>query len=448
MNSHHEIDTKGPPPSVEPKQKLRGLYAAMWRWHFYAGLFSIPICIFLGITGAIYLFKPVVEPWLYQDMQQVAVGESMLAAEQQLGAARKAFPNAKAAALTLGDKPTKATEIAMRSDRGQNVLVYVDPYTGTVTGNLVRDEMFMNQVRDLHGEIMMGWFGSALVELTACWTIVLILTGIYLWWPRPWTRVQGVWVPRLLQGGRVFWRDLHTVVGAYASVIVLVLLVTGLPWTNVWGGAFKRARVAVGQNHPEAAGRRVRLKSEASAGKKPMDLAEAMAIADSHHMPKGYSVMLPNGPTGVYGFTSRPLRLGEFKFVYVDQYSGKVISQATWDDHPTTAKAITMGIRLHQGELFGWFNLVLMLIGAIAVVWMSITALFMWWQRRPTGTLGAPPLPRDWRLPGGIAVIMIAMSVLFPLVGGSLLILFVAERYLVPRIPGASAFLGLQVANS
>ena len=39
------------------------LYRTIWRWHFYAGLFVIPLILILATTGAIYLFKPQVERW-------------------------------------------------------------------------------------------------------------------------------------------------------------------------------------------------------------------------------------------------------------------------------------------------------------------------------------------------------------------------------------------------
>ena len=38
-------------------------YRAVWRWHFYAGLFCIPFVLVLSISGLIYLFKPQIEAW-------------------------------------------------------------------------------------------------------------------------------------------------------------------------------------------------------------------------------------------------------------------------------------------------------------------------------------------------------------------------------------------------
>jgi len=34
-----------------------GLYSAIWRWHFYAGLLMLPVLVMLAVTGGLYLFK-------------------------------------------------------------------------------------------------------------------------------------------------------------------------------------------------------------------------------------------------------------------------------------------------------------------------------------------------------------------------------------------------------
>jgi uncharacterized iron-regulated membrane protein len=438
------IDNPDLPTSVRPVRQR--LYTAMWRWHFYAGLLSIPICIFLGTTGAIYLFKPFVEPLLYHDLQKVTVGDSTLSLTQQLEAAQSARPDARAGSITPGTDPQAATEVGMRTQNGENLLVYVNPYTGTVTGELVRRHMFMQQVHDLHGELMLGKFGTLFVELTACWTIVLLATGMYLWWPRPTFRLHGVFIPRLRQGSRLFWRDMHAVLAMYASAIVLVLLVTGLPWTTVWGGLFKQVQSASGQARPLAAEFRVPFKSEKPEGGKQLSLTDAISIAQAHDITGSYTITLPRGSEGTYGFTNRALNLAESQFLFLNQYTGEVINQATWDDHSTTAKAVALGIRLHQGELFGTFNLLLMLTGALAVIWMSFSAAVMWWQRRPQGRLGVPAQPANWKIPRGIAAIILLLAILLPLVGASLLLVLLLEQTVLKRLPRVREWLGLTTA--
>jgi uncharacterized iron-regulated membrane protein len=100
----------------------------------------------------------------------------------------------------------------------------------------------MRWIFRLHGELLMGDRGSNLVELAACWTIVLLITGLFLWWPRNMKGLGGVLYPRLFGGSRMFWRDIHSVVGMWISFCAIFLLLTGLPWAKFWGDYFKQVR--------------------------------------------------------------------------------------------------------------------------------------------------------------------------------------------------------------
>ncbi len=76
------IVLKDPPVITEPEEPkstagkkapptLAGLYRAAWRWHFYSGMFVIPVLLVLAVTGMIYLFQPQVDPMLYKDRMRV-----------------------------------------------------------------------------------------------------------------------------------------------------------------------------------------------------------------------------------------------------------------------------------------------------------------------------------------------------------------------------------------
>ena len=82
--------------------------------------------------------------------------------------------------------------------------------------------------------------GSVAVELAGAWAIVMVITGLYLWWPRG-SGLAGVVYPRAA-GGRVFLRDLHAVTGFWLSAFALFYLVTALPWTTIWGQGFRQVR--------------------------------------------------------------------------------------------------------------------------------------------------------------------------------------------------------------
>ena len=63
----------------------------------------------------------------------------------------------------------------------------------------------------------------------------------------------------------------------------------------------------------------------------------------------------------------------------------------------------------------------------LLIIFSSVSGLVLWWKRRPAGRLGVPPLRHDlprWKTAIGV---MIVLGVIFPLVGASLLLIFVLD---------------------
>ena len=418
------------PPTASPQTKL---YRAVWRWHFYAGLFVIPFSIILAVTGSIYLFRPYVEPMLYAHLYNVPPQPTSLPYEEQIAVVRQTFPEAQITHITPVHTAGSSTEVTLRDPDNGGMYAYVDPHNGEFLGSLVRDDMFMQRVRMIHGELLLGNFGEGIVELVACWAIVLLISGIYLWWPRPKFTVWGVFVPRVGRGRRLFWRDMHAVVAMYASIGILGLIMTGLPWSGVWGAGLSQAQQVTGQSRPAEANNAM-FQSAIVDGANPLALADVVAVAEANNM-RDYTIQLPPDDQGVFTISMQPTNPANTQIVHVDQYSGNIVGRVGWADYPLVAQSVTMGIRLHQGEYFGIPNLLLVLLTALCMIWMSFTGFVMWWQRRPKGALGVPKAPRDLAIPRGIFVITIILGILFPLVGASLIILFVLDRFVFIKIP-------------
>ena len=49
-----------------------------------------------------------------------------------------------------------------------------------------------------------------------------------------------------------------------------------------------------------------------------------------------------------------------------------------------------MGISAHEGHLFGWINQAIGVFTALSLILVSVSAVILWWSRRPEGILGAP----------------------------------------------------------
>jgi uncharacterized iron-regulated membrane protein len=161
-------------------------HRTLWRWHFYAGLFVMPLLIVLAITGTLYCFQPQIEPLLYRDRMIVEEQAApRLPRDTLLAKAVASEPrNAVPTTAQIDADPRRSAEFVFRLPSGESESVYVNPYTGAVLGTLSVEHRLMKQIRNLHRGLMLGKTGELVMELAGCWTLVMIGTGIALWWPK------------------------------------------------------------------------------------------------------------------------------------------------------------------------------------------------------------------------------------------------------------------------
>jgi uncharacterized iron-regulated membrane protein len=62
-----------------------------------------------------------------------------------------------------------------------------------------------------------------------------------------------------------------------------------------------------------------------------------------------------------------------------------------------------------------------------------VSGVVIWWKRRPQGGLGVPPLRHDLPKWKTAMVIMLALAILFPLVGASLIAVWALDRLVLSR---------------
>jgi uncharacterized iron-regulated membrane protein len=238
-------------------------YRTLWRWHFYAGLFVMPFLIVLAVTGTIYCFQPQIEPLLYRHRLIVEPQATpKLSDEALLARAAAAVPaQARPSSAHVNDDPARSAEFVFRLPDGEHESVYVNPYTGVVLGTLSVEHRFMQVDRMLHRKLLLGKAGELLMELAACWTLVMIGTGIALWWPREPVRARDLFWPKLGLSGRSLWKSVHAAMGIWLAIGAMAFIVTGLPWTGSWGKHFKSLATSANLGSPPGAWGGLRLHS-------------------------------------------------------------------------------------------------------------------------------------------------------------------------------------------
>lgn len=424
------------------------LYRAVWRWHFYAGLLVLPFLILLAVTGALYLFRDELNAIVHADLKRVDIQQNITRAtpNAMLEAALAAYPGT-AIKYTDPATPNGSAEITITNAANETQAVYVNPYDGKVLGMLPDRGTIEWTIRKLHSLKIVGAVGPYIIEIAGGWAILLVGTGVYLWWPR--NQTGGVVTIRGAPRKRVFWRDLHAVSGIFLSLFILFLATTGMPWSVVWGA--KVNEWANGNNFGYPAGVNVGVPisdehlnhiaktswtlEQAKIPESTMpdmmgtalDLDQAVAVVDGLGLHRGYSVSLPSSPSGVYSASVYPSDLSQQRIVHIDQYSGKPLIDISYADYGPLGKSLEWGINVHIGDQFGTINRYVLLAVCTGIVMLAASAGVMWWKRRPSGSLGVPPMPVDRHVFRGLIIILAIGGIIFPLVGMSLAVMLILD---------------------
>ncbi|MFC0401093.1 PepSY-associated TM helix domain-containing protein [Paraburkholderia rhizosphaerae] len=485
-----------PRPAIAAMHPASRGYRTLWRWHFYAGLFVMPFLVVLAITGTLYCFQPQIEPLLYPHRFVVEPRATPRLAEATLLAnARRALPvGSVALTARVSVRADRSAEFIFRLPDGDRQSVYVNPYDGAVLGTLSVDNRFMQVDRMIHRKLLLGKPGELLMELVACWTLVMIGTGVALWWPRAGATLRAALVPRFSLRGRPLWKSVHAALGIWLAAGALAFVISGLPWTGSWGKQFKSVATSVGLGSPRSSSGGLPLRSTLPGAKAPqradgfsdvvpvqpmheahrpresgMDAMPGMTMDDlplrqvpwavgATRVPEsrdagpntltldqivsqvsalglsdGYDIALPVSPSGVYTVSYFPADPKLERTLSIDQYSGAVLKDIRYSDYGAVSKAVSYGTSLHMGRYFGVANQLVCAALSFGLATLAVTGCVMWWKRRPGGTLGAPSRERAAVPMRGWKIGLVILGVVFPMMGVTLVAVCLADLMLFGR---------------
>ena len=118
--------------------------------------------------------------------------------------------------------------------------LFVNQYTGEVLGTPGRLPFFQETFR-LHRWLMDApvekgsmSVGKMVVGISTIAMVILLISGIVLWWPKGIKMFKNRTKVVLSKGWRRFNYDLHVSAGMYATILLLIMALTGLVWSFEW----------------------------------------------------------------------------------------------------------------------------------------------------------------------------------------------------------------------
>jgi uncharacterized iron-regulated membrane protein len=477
-------------------------WRSLWRLHFYAGIFSMPFILLMAVTGLVILYSQPIHDLTQGDIREVAPGASVVSYDVQEHNVELAFPSAKVTAMQMPADNHHSTIFSLDDGSSVGLEAMVNPYTGTVLGtnkpgsgivglsnrlhgfsNNKDVKVSLPTVSALwdHGAIMRPYVvGDLALELMGGWTLVLALSGLYLWWPRksPTGRNTRRFL-RIRRGtrGRARWRDLHGMSGVLLLGALLLTIVSGMAWSTYWGSNFtslankvspntftdapasvlgtKGSVTRLGNQMPWNTGDRPIPASYAPTSidgtlPAPLRLDDVVKIASLEGMKPGYMVAFPSNAkddtTGnmVYGsFTvtnSWPRKTGEARDLFLDQFSGATLGQTKGFGYGAVSYAMDTLVSTHMGTQLGLIDRIFMTALCVLAIWSVVSAAVMYSKRRRKGSMGLPRRPVDVKLARGVGIIAITMAIVYPVWGASAALVLAFDRFVVRRTRLRRAF--------
>ena len=347
--------------------------------HLVVALVAGAFLAVLGGTGAIMAFEPELDHLLHRPLWRVTrAAQTATLTLAELGeAASKTQEGQRPTGFLLSTEPDLAYQVLFR---GRSV--FVDQYRGAVLGTRASGPDLLSRVHQLHLRLLIQTesdTGKTIVKWAAVAMVLLLASGLYLWWPAGRVTVRS---PR---GTRRWWFDLHNAVGIWSLVFIGMATVTGLAigfdeQFVSWVYAATRSMPAVMYARPP--------RFTAVPSGPPIGPDRAVAIARAA-LPGAspISLQIPL-PTGVYAISARypeDLTPGGRSRIYIDQYSGAVLIAEGSRTAPAGSRMITLNRALHTGDVFGMASKIVMSIASLAVVMQLVSGLVMWLRKPDAG---------------------------------------------------------------
>jgi uncharacterized iron-regulated membrane protein len=358
--------------------------------HRWASLLLALWVVMEALTGSVITFSPEISQLVQRDAF-TASGDAEISWEQAADAGTAEYERGRLALVIPPGEDVSGDVwwVGVYDDDGEYHAVLVDPATGDVTDADHESPGWLRLMERLHFNLNMtsvlGLDGIEAVGLLGLVWLLIIVTGIYVWWWPGVKRWANAWRVRRGRGPFTFNLDLHRAVGITILVPLVLVVLTGIyfgwpeqsrsVWNAVTLGTYEEpdATVPLSTLQPGA---------EAIGLDAAVEVVEELG-GDVHVE----QVSSPQGnPVGVYDVhaavdgSSFAEAGGERTVdIAVDQYSGAVVQV----DDPAAAPVVDQAfdrwiVPVHFGTFAGLVSKVAWVVLGIAATAMAVTGVVMY----------------------------------------------------------------------
>jgi uncharacterized iron-regulated membrane protein len=353
------------------------------RLHLWLGLSLGALMVLAGLTGSLLVFYVDIDRWLHP--QQAAAGTASPAAyDRAIITLRQAFPDKQGPwRIEVTGQPgaIPVRYYNPHETAGHDMapmMAWLSPDGARVLRRDFWGDYAMTWIYDLHYRLLLGKPGGVVFGYAGIGLLVLLLSGLWAWWPRSsWKKAL-----RLKQAAAKSrrLRDIHKLAGLAGLPLLLVITATGVMLALPSETGMVLAPL-IGDPAPLPSPR-----SHAATGRQILPSA-AIAAAKAH-WPEARLVWVEVPPSGSAAFRLRLQRPGDpsprfpHGYVWVDQHDGRIAGHF---DAVARTPATTLGNwlhPLHDGSVGGLTLRLLTVAAGLVPLALFVTGVMRWRHRR------------------------------------------------------------------
>jgi uncharacterized iron-regulated membrane protein len=207
--------------------------------HLIAGVVAGIVILVMSVTGVALAFEKEIIAWAERDVRRITppADAKRLPVDELIAKVREQQPNGRPSTITINSD----SSIAVLVGYGRTNGFYVNPYTGAVqpqgaSGTRKFMTLMVEWHRFLGRAETQRPIGKAITGACNVAFCFLGLSGIYLWWPRQWskTALRAIALFKSGLSGKARDWNWHNVIGIWSAPVLVVLTATAMPISYRW----------------------------------------------------------------------------------------------------------------------------------------------------------------------------------------------------------------------
>ena len=378
-------------------KKRKSIFKKAISWlHLWLGLISGLVIVIISITGCLFVFQKEFSELKYKNVFFIPARKTVTLPLHQLQeiAQHALGKNQPVNYITVWKDPKRAWEF-MAYKENDTALTYfgameyyrsafLNPHTGQITGIRNYKTDFFQIVKYLHWSLLLNdRYGQPIVGWSTVIFVVMLITGLVLWWPKKWNRVARKRSFSIHWKGR-FRRvnyDLHNVLGFYFYIPALILALTGMVYAFQWFQSIVYAAASGTTAYAEQPV--VKSLPSGFVVNDPMTIAWHEAVKNNPAYLR-MNITPATGSDGVisiYSYTDEEIYYN-YQEMHFDQYSGNLIRQQAWAQKNPGERLIGMNYDIHVGAIGGLTGKIIAFFASLVSASLPITGFYIWWNKK------------------------------------------------------------------